>query len=670
MRKEIDRRDFSKSRMTESRKKDLTEYAQRISDEKTGGQYKLRIEKFDDTTGNPAIITSESSSEEKNNYIQRALEHVRSISPVLGLTSSQSKEFVPDPIVSQTSSGAKIVHLNQRYHGIQIFQSQTTVKFGPDDKLQKVGGNTITIPVNLSVAPKLSVQEAVLKAAQYLVEPDTNSEVTMDQYGQPMSSLSMDLNGFIPTVIASIKSEPKMDTILESGPFGDKSKANLTWFDMGNDGIRLGWEVIITMPHHNGKYRTIVDAENGGILYCRQLINYQRAKGDVYITNGDENRQMINFPRALEDYNWPVLPLPNGFPDTWVDNDMTKGNCVDANSALGHWEKIGNKQQFKDDGLGPVTKGIVQDGMCIFESSDKNGMDQEVVNLFYLCCYAHDFFYILGFREADGNFQRNNFGRGGIPGDPVSARAFNMIVQGTAHMEPHVDGSSPIMRAGWVEFPPNQNLPPRHTAFDASAIFHEYTHGVTTCLVGGRIDTSSLESRQSKGMGEGWSDYIACILTKSNVVASWVVNNPNGIRNFPYDSNYPCDFSHLGMIVNINGSQVDFRDGETYDEHNIGEIWCATLLDMNRAIGEKLGVQLVVDALKLSPTNPGFLDERDAILEALDDMLSDGKLNVADAKKIKEAIWRVFAKYGMGPKAQSFGAQLSGIVADFNPPTS
>jgi len=275
---------------------------------------------------------------------------------------------------------------------------------------------------------------------------------------------------------------------------------------------------------------------------------------------------------------------------------------------------------------------------------------------------------MLGFREADGNFQHNNFGRGGTRGDPVNARVFDMKVNGTAHMESHVDGSSPIMRTGWVEFPPEKNMPPRHTAFDASAIFHEYTHGVTTCLVGGRIDTSALESSQSAGMGEGWSDYIACVLTKSDVVASWLVNDPTGIRNFPYDSKYPCNFSHLGTVVNINGVEMDFRDGETYDEHNIGEIWCATLLDMNRTIGENIGFQLVIDALKLSPTNPGFLDERDAILEAADDMIIARKLNNEDAKKIKEGIWKVFSKYGMGPKAQSHGAQFSGIVADFNPP--
>ena len=139
MEKEIDLRDFSRSRLTDSRKTDLMQIAQSVSNEKLGGQHKIRIEKFDATTGNPAVIGSDFSRPEKDNYIQRALDHVHTISSVLGLASTQPKEFVPDPTVSQTSSNAKVVHLQQRYRGIPIFEAATTVKFGLDDKLQKVG---------------------------------------------------------------------------------------------------------------------------------------------------------------------------------------------------------------------------------------------------------------------------------------------------------------------------------------------------------------------------------------------------------------------------------------------------------------------------------------------------------------------------------------------------
>jgi subtilisin-like proprotein convertase family protein len=89
---------------------------------------------------------------------------------------------------------------------------------------------------------------------------------------------------------------------------------------------------------------------------------------------------------------------------------------------------------------------------------------------------------------------------------------------------------------------------------------------------------------------------------------------------------------------------------------------------MNRNIGAATGVQLVVDALKLTPANPSFLDARDAILAALDAMRSAGKLTAGEHDLARRGIWKAFAKFGMGPGAQSNGASLSGIVADFNLP--
>jgi hypothetical protein len=85
-------------------------------------------------------------------------------------------------------------------------------------------------------------------------------------------------------------------------------------------------------------------------------------------------------------------------------------------------------------------------------------------------------------------------------------------------------------------------------------------------------------------------------------------------------------------------------------------------------IGAVLGLQLVVDALKLFESNPRFLNMRDCILRALDDKEAAGQLSQEQYKKFKLAIWESFAEFGMGSGAQSNGAQLDGIVANFNVP--
>jgi extracellular elastinolytic metalloproteinase len=195
----------------------------------------------------------------------------------------------------------------------------------------------------------------------------------------------------------------------------------------------------------------------------------------------------------------------------------------------------------------------------------------------------------------------------------------------------------------------------RHTALDSSVVFHEFVHGVTNRLVGGPMNIAALDAPQSAGMGEGWSDYIACTINGTIVVGAWLVNKAGGMRAFPYDSNFPDNFGDLG---------TGRYDG-TFP-HPIGEIWCATLMEMNRNIGAKLGVQLVVDALKLTPANPSFLDGRDAILTALENMRSANRLGYNEYIVARNGIWQAFAKFGMGPGAHSNGAQLSGIVTDFH----
>jgi extracellular elastinolytic metalloproteinase len=273
-----------------------------------------------------------------------------------------------------------------------------------------------------------------------------------------------------------------------------------------------------------------------------------------------------------------------------------------------------------------------------------------VVNLFSLAACAHDFYYLLGFTEAEGNFQYDSLGRGGAGTDPVDARVYPAAVPGTASMLTPADGTSPVLRMGLV------TSTGRHTALDATVVFHEFTHGVTNRLVGGGWDTHALDEIQSVGMGEGWSDYFGCLLTGTDVVASWVVDRPGGIRGHRYDADYPGDFGQLGQ-------------GRYTEVHAVGEVWCATLMGARRRLGSnQLAMQLVVDSLKLAGANPSFLDMRDAMLAALSDMRDAGKLTPERFTEAETALWGAFARFGMGPGASCVGGRLQGIHADFTTP--
>lgn len=631
MSRELDRRNFNRDRGTAERQSRLQIEAENISDG-LPGNHRVRIDQFRPISGNPTRVISRAAPVESGNYLNRAKDHINSIRGVLGLVASQPVDFIADEDYQITSDGSVAVHFRQFYQSLEIFESAQVVRFGSDGAIIDSIGDSANVDQDVSASPQLSIEEAVKKAAIHVCAPD-DDEHQFDHFGEPLNHSIIDLQGVKFKIRKVLSKGPDRATYFEPGPFEDKIKASLIWFPL-DGALRLAWEVLLSMPASEGQYRVLIDAVDGSVLYCSQLMKWIAGRGNVYLADGSQARNMIDFPRDLADYGLPIPgDLPPTVPVDWVAASRSEGNNVFA--------RLGAN--------GASIEGESQSGFVSFNPVDPVGDDQKVLNIFYYNAYMHDFFYLLGFRERDGNFQENNFLHGGLASDRVDARAHSGAVFGTANMATPIDGNNPVMNMGLVT---STN---RHTAFDSSVVFHEFMHGVTNRLVGGPANSRALEQPQSGGMGEGWGDYVACTINQNDTVGSWVVNSSNGIRGFRYDNNFPDHFGNLGT-------------GRYSQVHNIGEIWCATLLNMNRRIGSMLGIQLVVDALKLSPASPGFLDMRDAILVALNSRLAANLMTVAEHRLALSGIWAAFARFGMGPNARSNGASLSGIVADFNVP--
>ncbi|WP_317112305.1 M36 family metallopeptidase [Chroococcidiopsis sp. SAG 2025] len=591
--------------------------------------------------------------------IDQALNFVTQTSAAFGFAPSDPVEFVPDPTIETTSADSLAIHLQQTYHGIPVFQMVRTVRFSSRREISEVVGNNVDLPNGINIAPQIDVNQAVTAAAQYVATSDEAEEMT-DGWGQPMAPITVDLSDYVPQVLAAFPM-PSQPTVLDKGPFANPISAHLVLFYQ-NPETRLGWYVLITLPGYQEQYEVIVSADRfePEILYCQSLM-HTAVEANVYTENpGRTPRKIVAFPRDLNDYPVPrPSSLPPQFPGRWCTND----NCVGNNTIAALWEEIFPEGEREIKKL----QGQMQNGNVVFNPDEPTGDEQKILNIFYFCNYMHDFFYLLGFTEAVGNFQEMNYTGQGTASDPVDARAFRGPVRGTANMLTLQDGRKPIMNMGLVA------STGRHTAFDADVVFHEFVHGVTNRLVGGRMNSpQGLQQPQSRGMGEGWSDYFALTIQNFGksveeekvVTGDWVVDDSKGIRFYPYDSNFPHGFGNIGKDRYVQ-------------EHNIGEIWCATLMEMNRKIGQALGSQdrghqigwqIVVDGLKLSPSNPSFLDERDAILKALDDLHTVGRLNDADYTEVRRAVWTAFAKFGMGPNADCSGASLNGIVKDTNLP--
>ncbi|MER9064381.1 M20/M25/M40 family metallo-hydrolase [Mesorhizobium sp. M0698] len=595
-------------------------------------------------TGSPAVVSGPGSTPMDKSLIERALTFARSQSTNLGFVAGSPAEFAPDPVIQRTSSGAAAVHLKQQYRGLTVFQMSRAVRFSPSGQVVDATGDTAAIPDGVDVEPKLAIEDAVLAMAMHLASTGSGGKVR-DAYGQEAQLPTIDLKDFKPEVIAGFPL-PSRAAVLDKGPFENPIPAYLLIFNQ--PGLaRLAWHAVFTFPGYADQYAVIVAADNtkGEILYCKGTMRQASARGSVFeFSPGVADRRLIEFPRPLADY--PIMPSSpiTGFPTDWVDVNETVGNTTRATL------------NFTTNTL----TGSSQNGVILFEPASPNGDEQKLLNIFYFCSYMHDFLVILGFDEASGNFQQVNFTHTGSDKDPVRARAHSGAVNGTANMSTGPDGLPPLMNMGLVVSTGN------HTALDADVVFHEYVHGLTNRLVGGRLNGHSLDKLQSGGMGEGWSDYYALTVqnyfrtNEKTVTGDWVVNNPAGIRRAPYDDAYQFNYGDLSSFPEV---------------HDIGEVWCATLMMMTRKLrtalgndqqGYRLAWRMVTDGLKLTPANPTFLDARDAILRALDDLGTANHIPPATHNLARKAAWQAFAHFGMGVNATSEDADdVDNVVADF-----
>ncbi|NBC57585.1 MAG: T9SS type A sorting domain-containing protein, partial [Bacteroidetes bacterium] len=197
--------------------------------------------------------------------------------------------------------------------------------------------------------------------------------------------------------------------------------------------------------------------------------------------------------------------------------------------------------------------------------------------------------------------------------------------------------------------------------FDNVIIAHEYGHGISNRLTGGPQQANCLFNDEQ--MGEGWSDWIGLMMTIQpndtaglpRGIGTFAISQPttgNGIRPARYTTDTSINPATYGLSNNPNISQP----------HGVGFVWATMLWDltwelideygfdpdlMNGNGGNNLAMQLIIDGMKLQSCNPGFIDGRDAILQA--DMLANNGANQC-------FIWKVFADRGLGFSANQGSA--------------
>jgi hypothetical protein len=364
-------------------------------------------------------------------------------------------------------------------------------------------------------------------------------------------------------------------------------------------------------------------------------------------------------PRVLVSFAGDAQASPAG----WVEGTETEGNNVIAGkNPLGELFLVQ-----------PVTaKSAARDFQFPLElppgsPNPTNFTDAAVTNLFYWMNRAHDLFWHIGFNEAAGNYQKQNFGRGGLGGDPIYTYAqfgiqqtFGATFNNAFYTTQGPEDGSPAMIAMFLGAG-NDGF--TDGSLDAEVMIHEYTHGVSSRLV------RNLAGHHGGAMGEAWSDFFALEFTvpegapPDGVYAGgdYLFQRVNvGSRTRPYTTDItmnPITFADMGRVSSLPAIHQD------------GGIWVEALLEMRlnlmRQFGETEGRRrtrlLVIDGMKLSVPTPTMVDARDAILLA-DRTNFDGQSQMQ--------IWQAFAKRGLGATAYTPSVNSTHVTASFVRPSN
>jgi Zn-dependent metalloprotease len=379
-----------------------------------------------------------------------------------------------------------------------------------------------------------------------------------------------------------------------------------------NGESRLAWHVYVDVGPEEW-YEILLDAYTGELLLRHNLYLFE-AQGTVYTEAPDKGaRQLVSFvgnTTINTAAGWMGTSTVTTGNNVEAYLDTNADNVPDANNTAGL--SNGHASAANQDFTFPYSLTV----------DPRTQQAAAVTNLFYFNNVMHDFSYNLGFTETARNFQVNNFGRGGTGNDSVRAEAQDGSGTNNANFATPPDGSRPRMQ----QFLFTAANPDRDSSVDSDVVFHEYGHGISNRLIGN--GSTALSGTQSGAMGEGWSDYWAITINGDGAVGEYVTNSPNGVRRAAYTV----------PAAAVHDSYSDLGGGV----HADGEVWAATLWDLRTQLGATVTDLLVINGMKFTPTRPSFLNARDGILQA--DQNVNGGAN-------RCVIWTVFARHGMGVSA-------------------
>ncbi|MCP3138025.1 M36 family metallopeptidase [Pyxidicoccus xibeiensis] len=557
---------------------------------------------------------------------------------------------VTDRVYSK-DSGITNIYLRQTHKGLPVYNAQLQLNVDGEGRVLSVHSDFLpSIDRALAgVEPRVSAAEAVAGLAKHL--------------GVSLKSAPQGL-----------KPEPGVEqqTRVEAeGLSTEPINAKLAVLPVRRGEARLVWHFQVHTPDQQHDFDVTVDAQTGEVW-----TRFDWVASDSYKV-----------------YAMPVESPSHSSPATPSDGRTTVTNPANALASPYGWHDTngvagaefliprGNNVHAYEDrdanNAPPASEPSCGSTLaCSFAINLSTGapstyIPAAVTNLFYWNNIIHDVTYQYGFNELAGNFQVNNYGRGGLGNDDVRAEAQDGGGTNNANFSTPPDGQRPRMQMYIWTAP----TPDRDGDLDAGIVVHEYGHGISNRLVGGPSNVSCLTNRQQPG--EGISDFLSLWFTAlpthtaalGRGVGTYALNQPTtgaGIRTQRYSTSSTVN---TWTYASINGMAVPHGVGSVFAQAMWEAYWAlvtqygfsADFYNATGTAGNQRFMRYFIQGLKNTPCSPTFTQVRDGIITAATSI--NGGADVC-------RLWTAFAAFGLGTNAVSGGSASTTPTNGFSKPAT
>lgn len=412
------------------------------------------------------------------------------------LTVQEIDNLVVSSEYYSATTGLYHIYLNQTAQDVEVYNGLLSVTL-KNGKVVAIGNNAIEN--TLGKLPSINFKE-ILSPLNALGIASVSRNLTMS------NDVSMTQSVF------SKSNFLKQAAFVDNALSEEKILAKLYWYQQDGSkeqleaGLKLVWEVNIYEKGYKHSWAIKVDATSGEVLDTKDNVIY-----DSFGESPHHSKPLIkeagkiDFPigaivsNTYRVFDYP-LESPNHGSNSIVTSPYTKfvpaatgprtTNGWHNDGTTSYTYTRGNNVWAQEDANDNNGTGLSPSSVDLnFDYNYTHGLNTAaanqnaaITNLFYWNNLIHDVLWKYGFNEPEGNFQKDNLGRGGAGNDFVYADAQDGGGTNNANFLTPADGGNGRMQMYLWNY---GNVYDADGDFDNGIIAHEYGHGWSNRLTGG-----------------------------------------------------------------------------------------------------------------------------------------------------------------------------------------